>query len=109
MVRSERTQTRSSCGVTGKGNGAKAACASASVSKQRSGVLPMMPRGSKPTRSKRARTSSEPRERPTRRRRSTPDSPGPPAPKISEPILRLGSPAGRRLSASEIVGPPGWS
>jgi hypothetical protein len=58
-ARSERIQTRSSARVTGKAIGGSTATAWSKVSKQRSGVLRMIPRGSKPTRSKRARTSSE--------------------------------------------------
>ena len=89
-ARSDWIQTRSSARVTGNWNGVqKAATASSRVSKQRSGVLRMIPRGSKPTRSKRALTSSEYRNGPAPRTKSTPEPPGPPGLRNSEPILRL--------------------
>jgi hypothetical protein len=59
QARAARIQIRSSSRVTGKGNGARAATASSVVSKHCRGVLRATPRGSKPTRSKRARTCGE--------------------------------------------------
>ena len=47
----------SSAGVTGNVNGGRTASASAAVPKQRTGVLRLTPRGSKPTTSKRARST----------------------------------------------------
>ena len=82
---------------------------SSGLSKHCSAVLRMMPRGSKPTRSKRARTSSVYRNGPAPTTKSTPEPPGPPGLRNSEPIRRRGSVAGSRVSAIEIVAPLGRS
>jgi hypothetical protein len=107
--RSDRTQVRSSWRVTGNANRGSTANAWSRSSKHRSGVLRMTPRGSNPTRSKRARTSSENRTSAAARTKSTPEPPGPPGLRNSEPILRAGSVAGCLMSASEIRSPSGWS
>jgi len=109
QVRSAWTQTRSSARVTGNGNGARAARASSVVSKHCSGVLRATPRGSKLTRSKRARTSSEYRNGPTAWRKSTPEPPGPPGLKKIDPTRRAGSLAGSRVRARVILAPRGRS
>jgi hypothetical protein len=108
-ARSDSTWILSSWGVTGNGNGGRAASASLKDSKQRSGVLRLMPRGSNPTRSKRALTSAEKRAGPASRTRSTPEPPGPPGLRNIEPILAPGPDAGSLMSDSEISAPRGRS
>ena len=85
-----RSRCRSSSRVSGNANGVKYGSHSSALSKQRSGVLRMMPRGSKPTRSKRARTSSVYSCGPAPTRKSTPEPPGPPGLRNSEPMRRAG-------------------
>ena len=90
----------------------KNAASSSSEAKHRMGAEAPTPRGSNPTTSKRASTSgvqivcAAPSLT-----SSTPEPPGPPGFTNSEPMRRAGSLAGRRISASEMVGPPGssWS
>ena len=75
----------SSAGVSGNGNGGRIEIASSKVSKQRSGVLRLIPRGSNPTMSNRAR-SSRGSNLATARTNSWPEPPGPPGLSINEPM-----------------------
>ena len=102
-------QISSSAGVLGNANGVKIGAHCLLFPKQRSAVLRLTPRGSNPTRSNRARTSSVKRKGPAKSVKSTPEPPGPPGFRNSEPIRAAGLVAGRRTSASEIVAPFGWS
>ena len=88
--------------------GASTASASLKLSKQRNGALAAMPRGSKPTRSKSARTLSENRNLPPKRTISTPEPPGPPGLRNNDPILCLGLLALSLMSASLMLGSGGF-
>jgi hypothetical protein len=94
--RSASIQISSSSGVSGNANGVNHGPHSSALRKQRRGVLRLIPRGSKPTRSNRARTSSG-KSPDANRTKSTPEPPGPPGFTNSEPIRRFSSAAGRRI------------
>ncbi len=106
---SSAATSASSSAVIGKAKGGKTEKDSSRDRKHSNGELLMMPRGSNPTRSKRARTSSLKRNGPAPSTKSTPDPPGPPGLRKIEPILAAGSVAGSRTSDSEICVPPGTS
>ena len=109
QARSAWIQTRSSWRVTGNGNGARAATASSVVSKHCRGVLRATPRGSKLTRSNRARTCGEYSSRPIACRKSTPEPPGPPGLKKIEPMRAPGPDAGKAGQGEADLGPRGLS
>jgi hypothetical protein len=108
-ARSDCSQAASSAPVIGNARPVSTPSDASRLSKQRSGVLRMIPRGSKPTRSYRARTSGENKNGPAPRTMSIPDPPGPPGLRNTEPRRRDGSVAGSRANLSLIVAPWGWS
>ena len=88
------------------GNGGITDNVASKEGKHCSGVLRITPRGSNPTRSKRARNDSG-RNWPIERTMSTPDAPGPPGLTNSEPIRCPRTAAGRRIRAKDTVAPSG--